>query len=168
MRTDGKRRILVSIEENTNRRWWSELSDAEKQRVIDIRRKKLKKWWQDMSGVDREEHLEQLRQAGLLGTAAARLAKPTMIERIVASLLDALRVSYLQEHRIGRYIVDFFVPAKRLIIECDGEYWHGKPEVKARDAVRDRILREQGYTIVRLAESDIRAGRALERLRSVS
>lgn len=80
------------------------------------------------------------------------------IEVIVAALLDSLEVEYEQEKRIGRYIADFYVPSKNLVIECDGEYWHGerRPGAKERDARKDTYLISQGYCILRLPEIEIK------------
>ena len=97
----------------------------------------------------------------LVATRASRLAKPTSIERAVSSVLSALKVEFLAEHRIGPYLVDFYLPAKQLIVECDGSYWHSLPNVKERDARRDEWLRALGYTVLRLPEPDIRSGAAM-------
>ncbi len=84
--------------------------------------------------------------------------KPTSIEIIVEQLLQALDVSYESQWAIGRYVVDFYIPDKHLVIECDGEYWHLKPEAKARDARKDAFLSQRGYTILRLTGSQIKRG----------
>ena len=36
--------------------------------------------------------------------------------------------AYEKQHRIGRFVVDTFVPIANLIIEWDGDYWHGNNE----------------------------------------
>jgi very-short-patch-repair endonuclease len=50
---------------------------------------------------------------------------------------------------LGRYIVDFYAPSLRLVVEVDGGYHRLR---KSADARRDRELRRAGYTVVRLGE----------------
>jgi len=55
---------------------------------------------------------------------------------------------------IGPYIVDFFCPQHRLIVEVDGDS-HGYHASMARDAVRDEWLAEHGYRVVRIWNGDV-------------
>jgi very-short-patch-repair endonuclease len=77
---------------------------------------------------------------------AARFARQprrsSALERTVAAVLDLLGEPYEAQKRIGRYAVDFYLPDRDLIVECDGEYWHRD---KTRDDLRDANLRESGY-----------------------
>lgn len=83
----------------------------------------------------------------------------TAIEIIVATVLDDWGFEYEQQKRIGRYSADFYVPDKNLVVECDGEYWHGrKSGAKEKDARKNAYLAAQGYAIVRLPEADIKSG----------
>lgn len=147
-----------------NRRWWAERDPAQRAQIVKTRADKLRQWWADLPADELRRRHEHLRQVGMVGTVAARLAKPTSIERTVASMLSASGVKFDAEHRIGRYVVDFYVPAKGLVIECDGTYWHSKPDVKARDAIRDEWFARHGYRVVRLTEAEIRSGLSLARL----
>jgi len=66
------------------------------------------------------------------------------------------------------YQCDIFVPSMKLIIEIDGDYWHGninnsrfkilnKHQIKAKekDNIRTKELIEKGFKVLRLWESDI-------------
>jgi very-short-patch-repair endonuclease len=55
---------------------------------------------------------------------------------------------------IGRYVVDFFCPAKWLIIELDGGH-HSEDETAKRDRERQLWLEQGGYRIVRFWNSEI-------------
>lgn len=44
---------------------------------------------------------------------------------------------------------DFLVDEK-LVVEIDGEAWHGSSDAKAKDAERDKIIRAEGYTVLRI------------------
>ena len=57
--------------------------------------------------------------------------------------------------RIGRnsawsqFRGDFLIDEK-LVVEIDGETWHGSRDAKARDAARDEVIRAEGYTVLRI------------------
>jgi very-short-patch-repair endonuclease len=57
---------------------------------------------------------------------------------------------------IGPYVVDFFCPAKRLIIELDGGH-HNDDGIAQRDQERQAWLEQEGYRVVRFWNSDITA-----------
>jgi very-short-patch-repair endonuclease len=48
---------------------------------------------------------------------------------------------------LDRYIVDFYAPSLRLVVEVDGGYHRLR---KTADARRDRELRRAGYTVLRV------------------
>jgi SPP1 gp7 family putative phage head morphogenesis protein len=68
-----------------------------------------------------------------------------------------------------RYVYpDYSIPGTRILIECDGEYWHKKVR---KDAVRQLHLENLGYTVLRFSGRDIKhdlAGCGLEVLRVLS
>ena len=55
---------------------------------------------------------------------------------------------------IGPYIVDFFCPEARLIVEVDGDQ-HGFDSERRRDAERDAWLANTGYCVVRFWNHDV-------------
>jgi len=55
---------------------------------------------------------------------------------------------------IGPYIVDFFCPARKLIVELDGGH-HNDDEQAQRDRERQAWLEREGYRVVRFWNSDI-------------
>jgi very-short-patch-repair endonuclease len=63
-------------------------------------------------------------------------------------------LKFRRQHPIGPYIVDFYCPAARLVVEVDGES-HGMGDRPARDARRDHWLREQGLRVVRFNAADV-------------
>jgi very-short-patch-repair endonuclease/endogenous inhibitor of DNA gyrase (YacG/DUF329 family) len=60
---------------------------------------------------------------------------------------------------------DFKIKGKPIIIEVDGDFWHGNPnttnhfdkvdDVKENDLIKEELAKNRGYFIVRLWESDI-------------
>ena len=69
-----------------------------------------------------------------------------------AALWDILKNSkvegrkFQRQHSIENFIVDFYCPSEKLIIELDGQ-GHFTPEGKSVDSVRDEILQGLGYKI---------------------
>ena len=71
---------------------------------------------------------------------------------------DFLRLLPVKVHRqynIGNYIVDFYIPRERLVIEIDGAQ-HLTKENKDKDQIRDKFLEEQGLRILRFSNESIR------------
>ena len=55
---------------------------------------------------------------------------------------------FRRQHSIGNYIVDFYCPEERLIIELDGQI-HNDPIQSLYDADRSRYLEDLGNRILR-------------------
>jgi len=76
-------------------------------------------------------------------------------ENLLWSRLRAHRLSGLKFRRqqlIGTYIVDFFCPEKKLIVELDGGQHQ---ERAAYDSNRDGWLKSEGYTVLRYWNNDV-------------
>jgi very-short-patch-repair endonuclease len=82
---------------------------------------------------------------------------PTSIEIAVEQVLKTLNEPYEAQKQIGPWLVDFYLPAYRLVIECDGKYWHSLPNAIRRDAAKNHWMPQHEYNIVRLGEDAIRA-----------
>src|SRR3990167_3802846 len=61
---------------------------------------------------------------------------------------------FRRQHSIGCYIVDFVCLDQKLIVELDGKS-HRELFGKARDGERDAYLKNQGYRILRVWNSEI-------------
>lgn len=81
----------------------------------------------------------------------------TAIEKVVASVLDELGVTYETQKVFGHFVCDFYIPSVNLVIEADGDYWHNKPEVKKRDRMKNYFLMVKvGLKLLRLWEHEIK------------
>ena len=58
-------------------------------------------------------------------------------------------VQFYQQKPIGNYIVDFYAPKAKLVIEIDGSQHFEAPHVE-RDRERDEFLRRLGLMVLRL------------------
>lgn len=64
--------------------------------------------------------------------------------------LKDLSPQFYRQKTIGDYIVDFYCPAARLVIELDGSQ-HYESEGEAKDKIRDEYLRSVGLTVIRFS-----------------
>jgi len=55
---------------------------------------------------------------------------------------------FRRQHGLGNYIVDFYCPSEKLIVELDGDP-HGEYFQIEKDTVRDKYLESLGYKIIR-------------------
>ncbi|CAN7736154.1 endonuclease domain-containing protein [Bradyrhizobium sp. LjRoot220] len=90
-------------------------------------------------------------------TARKLRADTTPHERLLWRALKELPMEgthFRRQAPIGRYVVDFFCPAKRLMIELDGGH-HNDDETAERDRERQNWLEQEGYRVIRFWNSDI-------------
>ena len=91
---------------------------------------------------------------------------PTIIEQLGYAVLTELGVAFDKQCHIGTNVVDAFVPSIGLVIQFDGNFWHGNPDMyptpneyqkkrQLNDAACDARMRERGYSVLRLWESDM-------------
>ena len=57
---------------------------------------------------------------------------------------------------MGRYVLDFYCPAARLVIEIDGE-GHGHGDQPERDERRDAWLEAEGLRVLRIPAAEVMA-----------
>lgn len=87
------------------------------------------------------EHPEKSPNKILLGKTRKGITK---IEKMMAKILDSAKVFYIPQHPIVcrknincTKFVDFYLPNHKMIVECDGSYWH---QDKEKDNKRDNII----------------------------
>lgn len=106
------------------------------------------------------------------GQQALQRTKPSKLEARLRAMLDAFGVAHEPSALIKpHFVVD--VRIGRLIIQADGDYWHGHPRYETltarqhaqqrRDRAQDAYLTARGYAVERIWESELSA----ERLRAV-
>jgi len=103
--------------------------------------------------------------------------KDTSIEIKIQNFLKELGIEFFTHQYMKikyGYLCDIFIPvqegiAQKTIIECDGDYWHGNPEMfdyrklserirckRVLDFERTNQLEEQGFRVIRLWEHEIK------------
>ncbi|WP_370592806.1 endonuclease domain-containing protein [Roseivirga sp. E12] len=61
---------------------------------------------------------------------------------------------FRRQHSIKNYIVDFYCPSEKLIVELDGDVHFSAAGVQY-DRKRDEELRELGFKIIRIENEDV-------------
>jgi len=61
---------------------------------------------------------------------------------------------FYRQKIIGEYIVDFYCPKSRLVIEVDGGQ-HYSAEGKERDGVRDHYMARAGMAVLRFSDREV-------------
>jgi len=84
--------------------------------------------------------------------ARALRSNATREERKVWELLSRYRPKFTRQLPIGPHVVDFACRRAKLVVEVDG----GQHAESAHDCIRDQWLGEQGWTVFRVWNSDVR------------
>jgi len=118
--------------------------------------KKVQAYW--------EKHPEKRREIQLRATRTNQRNNPSGLEKKCWAVLDSLGVEYEKQAIIKKgFVVDIRI--EQLIIQLDGDYWHGHPvkfpepterqiAQQKRDAAQDKYLVACGYAVVRVWECD--------------
>jgi very-short-patch-repair endonuclease len=82
----------------------------------------------------------------------------TTPESLLYAELERRRIPYMKQQPIdGLYVVDALIPGAKIVIECDGDYWHALPDVQKRDKRKHAYLKSKGYHVLRFRESELEA-----------
>ncbi len=74
--------------------------------------------------------------------------------RLWYDFLRGLPAGFHRQMVIGNYIVDFYCPSAKLVIELDGSQ-HYEPKGLAADAERDAFLASRGLRVLRYSNLDV-------------
>lgn len=120
---------------------------------------KARKWW-----AARPDVAERVYQSMLKGQQAIQREHPSKLELRARAILISLGIEFEPSALIKpKFIVDIRIGS--LIIQIDGEYWHGHPRYeplssrqeaqRRRDQAQDAYLTACGYTVVRIWDRDV-------------
>jgi very-short-patch-repair endonuclease len=97
--------------------------------------------------------------AAVLARIAGAGVAPTRSE-LERAFLRAIRKAGLPDpevnYRIGRYVVDFAWPEQRVVVETDGERFHGHAAAIRRDHARDAELQRLGWVVLRFTWPEVK------------
>ena len=107
---------------------------------------------------NRIKNLNQLHKVGL-----------NKLELSGRDLLNKIGVDFIEQELIGdRFVVDVLIPHKNLVIQWDGDYWHGHPKNQKngkpnklqfqnikKDKRVNKELNKMGYDVLRFWQDDV-------------
>ncbi len=125
---------------------------------------KKKEWAQAKFGVPDEG----MKQKMLEGNAKKLRLNMTAPEKKMEKILKELGLEHDTQKVLGGFIYDFCLPGHRILIEVDGDYFHGHPDkyakedlnrlqkkIKKNDQLKDVMASGSNYTLIRFWECDI-------------
>lgn len=101
-----------------------------------------------------EAHKQKLREWKISHPTCSN--KDTGIELKIEAELQRRNINYQKQVPLCKIArVDFYLPEYRIVIQCDGDYWHNKPGIPERDERQDKVLTFNGFNIFRFWEHEI-------------
>ena len=96
----------------------------------------------------------------------------TKIELMMKKELENKNIHFkFQQPMYNRFVCDFVLPQYKIVLECDGDYWHVNPKIYdrnspnlpkiqidrlKRDDFKNKYLIKKGWKVIRFFESDIK------------
>ena len=116
-----------------------------------------KEVWSKLSYKDR---INRTHNGCVAGFNAVLQNTVSSIELKVKSQLDNIGIRYIQQKSVTNgernFYLDFYIPSLKLVIECNGDYWHNLPERKQRDKELKEYVESTGRKIVFIWEHEIK------------
>ena len=108
--------------------------------------------------IDKQKYLE--RQAKKMDN------KPTGCEVLMIELLESIKVKFETQKIVHGKIFDFYIPEKNMLLEVDGNYWHGyglkleemndiQKKSYKNDKQKEIFAKGLGYNILRVWEHEL-------------
>lgn len=149
-----KRKFSDKAKDNMRKaqlRYWDNLSKDE-------RSERASTWKKNFSKLSKDQKRKRLHKWIEAGMNSPKNFVETSIERKVKDQLKSFDIKFEEQKPImgGHFIVDFYLPEYRLVIECNGEYWHSLPDRIKRDRELEEYVKIRGRDILWLWENDIK------------
>jgi very-short-patch-repair endonuclease len=91
---------------------------------------------------------------------------PSKLEFTFADILTGLGIEFTHQYEVEGFDYDFYIPSRNLLIEVDGDYWHGNPEKfselnnmqrknKGLDKLKTKHAADRNFQLLRFWETDI-------------
>mgnify|MGYP001574176391 CR=1 FL=1 len=111
-----------------------------------------------------EESKKKQREAHINNLNPNKIFKNTSIEIKIETELQRRNINYQKQVPLCKIaIVDFYLPEYRIVIQCDGCFYHNCPEHypdyhtgrKEKDEQQDKVLTFNGFNVFRFWEHEI-------------
>ena len=78
------------------------------------------------------------------------LAEQVLWDALRGKKLDGLK--FRAQHPVGPFILDFWCPSRKLVVELDGDIHQGQEDY---DEARTKQLEDYGYCVIRFQNKDV-------------
>lgn len=123
-------------------------------------------WNSGKTGVYSQETIEKIRQA-TLKQLEREIFRKTSIEKIVEGFLIEEAIPYQYSFILQGAQFDFLLVGTTILIECDGDFWHGNPKfystfydvqkrIMMRDMEKNQLAEKYGFTLLRFWEDEVK------------
>lgn len=144
--------------------WRDGLTEIDKQNIS----KKLSDAQKKLQIKNPELYKKQKSDAGKLSGKTAKY-KINKIEKIILSILENKNLSFKYSVILDRYQFDFGNKEYKILLEVQGDYWHGNPLVytnlnhiqiknKEKDYLKLEFAKKHGFKLYYIWEKDIKEG----------
>ena len=115
--------------------------------------------YRDKYGVG-ESRIHQLRKQRRIKLQVNTIDRSSTAETKVRGILEELDVAYIQEKKIGRYSIDFYLGFK-MCLEVQGRYWHSQPHRVESDRRKKEFLESQGYRVIYVWDDELNLAKGI-------
>jgi len=174
---------IINKIRDTNKKYWKNIDEKTREvrsKQASMREKKLMEddpvgYRRQKSKAARSSHRTQFMNMGM-----------NKIETTVYNYLNSLGVIFDYSAILASYQYDFIIRGKRILIEVDGDYWHGNPDMynldglngkkklnkiqlnkKERDKEKEDWAISRGFKIIRIWEKEIHNGTFKNKLKEL-
>ena len=211
-RDDVKEKHLKSVNDESYKNHMGELHSGERNpfygkthtdETIELIIEKNKEWYNNLSDADYNElrskmsegqkriMLENPTHYRRIKSKAARESHKSQFENMEMNGIERTVFNYLKNRNVNvkysvilaSYQFDFGIKDERILIEVDGDYWHGNPKLynedgsngkrklneiqwnkKSKDIEKTKWAESRGFKLIRIWESEINDGTFKEKL----
>ena len=164
--TEEAKHRMSKSRSGENSWWWGRKHTKEtKEKMAEAREGKT---WEEFYGIEKAEEVRKKRILARSNQIFPK--KDTSIEKSIQELLNLLKLEYFKHKTLKSlgfskdcecpnlllHQIDLVLSDYKLIIECDGDYWHCYPYGKVKDFYINKIVKENGWDILRFWERDIK------------
>lgn len=122
-------------------------------------------WNKGKTNIYSKETIEKIRNATIKQMQEGKIKK-TKIEEKIEKFLIQEKINYIYSYILNQRQYDFYLKDYKILIEADGDYWHGNPQIyeeltdrqilkQKDDKIKNRIAIENKFKIIRFWEYDI-------------
>lgn len=136
------------------------------------------KTWEELYGIEEAKKRKEIWAVRSRELIIERMKKGkfpffrTKIERMMFDEMNKRDFFFTFQYGIHNFICDFALPNQKIVIECDGDFWHANPLIYdrknlgklnkiqrdkiIRDQIKDEYLRKNEWIVLRFFETDIK------------